>query len=57
MEMDVNGSVLDEVVLRIPVPASAIKPPTEIRALQKLDGAQAIEVDTVNLASTEVTSA
>ena len=57
MEMDVNGSVLDEVVLRIPVPASAIKPPTEIRALQKLDGAQAIEVDTVNPASTEVTSA
>ncbi|MEC8596679.1 MAG: Ig-like domain-containing protein, partial [SAR324 cluster bacterium] len=57
LEIDVTGSVLEEVTMRIPVPASAFKPPTEIRALQKLDGAQAIEVDTVNPASTEVTSA
>ena len=57
LEIDITGSVLEEVTMRIPVPASAFKPPTEIRALQKLDGAQAIEVDTVNPASTEVTSA
>ena len=33
LEIDVTGSILAEVMLRIPVPASAIKPPTEIRAI------------------------
>ncbi|MEC8436659.1 MAG: hypothetical protein VXZ27_12675, partial [SAR324 cluster bacterium] len=36
LEIVVTGSVLEEVTMRIRVPASAFKPPTEIRALQKL---------------------
>ena len=55
--IELTGSPQEEVMMRIPVPASGAKPLTEIRAVQKLDGTQAIEVDTVNPAATEVTSA